>query len=346
MYKKAGEFRKAENFFKKWSNGVFSLNSVISENTIHTDGLSNIHLSQQTYHTLIDTYGKAARIEEASDMLNRMLKEGIVPTTVTLNTLIHMYGNNGKLEELNELMGKMEELRCVPDTRTYNILISIYTKLDDIYKANSYFEKMKKNGLEPDVVSYCTLLRAYSTRRLVSEAEDLMHEMNDRGLEFDEYTQSALLRMYIEAGMLEKSWTWFMRFNLKGDMSSECYAADIDAYGQRGLVEYAERAFLCREKHARLTLLEFNVMIKAYGIANNHEKACQLFDSMESQGVEPDKCSYNSLIQILSTADLPRRAMPYLKKMQEAGLVSDCIQYCALMSNFVRLDELEKAEDL
>ncbi|KAI4312394.1 hypothetical protein MLD38_037203 [Melastoma candidum] len=68
-------------------------------------------------------------------------------------------------------------------------------------------------------------------------------------------------------------------------------------------------------------LLEFNVMIKAYGIANNHEKACQLFDSMETQGVDPDKCSYNFLIQILSTADLPRRAMPYLKKMQEAGLI-------------------------
>ncbi|KAI4367980.1 hypothetical protein MLD38_016600 [Melastoma candidum] len=346
MYKKAGEFGKAENFFKKWSNGGFSQDSAISENTIHIDGVRNVHLSSQTYNTLIDTYGKAGQIEEASDMLNQMLKEGILPTTVTLNTLIHMNGNNGKLEELDELMGKMEELRCVPDTRTYNILISIYTKLGDIYKANSYFEKMKKAGLEPDVVSYRTLLRAYSTRRLVSEAEDLMREMNDRGLEFDEYTQSALLRMYIDAGMLEKSWSWFMRFHLKGDMSSECYAADIDAYGQRGLVEFAERAFFCREKHARLTLLEFNVMIKAYGIANNHEKACQLFDSMESQGVEPDKCSYNSLIQILSTADLPRRAMPYLKMMQEAGLVSDCIQYCALMSNFVRLDELETAEDL
>lgn len=346
MYKKGGEFRKAEIFFKKWSSGGFSKDSMITENNVHTDGMSNLHLSSHTYNTLIDTYGKAGRIEEASDMLNQMLKAAIVPTTVTLNTLIHIYGNNGKLEELDALMKKMVELRCVPDTRTYNILISIYTKLDDIYKADSYFKKMKKARLEPDVVSYRTLLRAYSTRRLVSEAEDLMREMNDRGMEFDEYTQSALLRMYIEAGMLEKSWSWFMRFHLAGDMSSECYAADIDAYGQRGLIEYAERAFLCRKKHARLTLLEFNVMIKAYGIANNHEKACQLFDSMESQGVEPDKCSYNSLIQFLSTADLPCRAMPYLKKMQEAGLVSDCIQYCALMSNFVRLDELEMAEYL
>ncbi|KAL0368347.1 UNVERIFIED_CONTAM: Pentatricopeptide repeat-containing protein [Sesamum calycinum] len=121
---------------------------------------------------------------------------------------------------------------------------------------------------------------------MVAEAEKLISEMDERGMEIDEFTQSSLTRMYIESGMLEKSWSWFQRFHLGGNMTSECYSANIDAFGERGL-----------------------------------------FDSMEEHGLIPDRCGYNSLVQMLATADLPQKATFYLRKMQEVGLVIDCVPY-------------------
>jgi pentatricopeptide repeat protein len=53
-----------------------------------------------------------------------------------------------------------------------------------------------------------------------------------------------------------------------------------------------------------------------------------------------------SLIQTLASADLPQKATIYLRRMQESGLVSDCIQYCAVISSFVRLGQLEMAVKL
>ncbi|PKI51108.1 hypothetical protein CRG98_028488 [Punica granatum] len=181
---------------------------------------------------------------------------------------------------------------------------------------------------------------------MVYEAEALIAEMDEKGLEIDEYTQSALTRMYIEAGLIGKSWAWFQRFHLSGSMSSECYSANIDAFGERGHVTEAERAFLCCQEQKKLSVLEFNVMIKAYGIAGSYDKACSIFDSMPGEGVVPDQCSYSSLVQNLASADLPLKAMPYLRKMQEAGLVGDCIPYCALISSFVKLGQVEMAEKL
>ncbi|MBA0685002.1 hypothetical protein Goari_026547 [Gossypium aridum] len=341
LYKKAGEFQKAEEFFKKWSlNGSLRHEGSETSSAVGSDS----HLSSYTYNTLIDTYGKAGQIREASETFEIMLREGIVPTTVTFNTMIHICGNHGQLEEVASLMKMMEEVRCLPDTRTYNILISLHAKYDDIKMAAGYFAKMKEACLEPDLVSYRTLLYAYSIRQMISEAEELVHEMDERHLEIDEYTQSALTRMYIEAGMLEKSWLWFRRFHLAGNMSSEGYSANIDAFGERGHVSEAENIFLCCQEMKRLTVLEFNVMIKAYGIGKSYDKACWLFDSMQSHGVVPDKCSYSSLIQILTSADLPHVAKGYLKKMQEAGLVSDCIPYCAVISSFLKLGGLGMAE--
>ncbi|KAL2325014.1 hypothetical protein Fmac_024072 [Flemingia macrophylla] len=353
LYKKAGEFKKAEDFFRKWSLGkplskpLRSVDNVVAAQELDDERelCANASFGSHTYNTLIDTYGKAGQLKEASETFAEMLKRGVAPTIVTFNTMIHICGNHGRLEEVSLLVKKMEELRCSPNTRTYNILISVYAKHDDIDMATKYFEKMKEAYLEPDLVSYRTLLYAYSIRRMVREAEDLVREMDERAFEIDQYTQSALTRMYIEAGMLERSLLWFLRFHVTCNMTSECYAANIDAYGELGHTLEAEKVFIwCRERN-NLSVLEFNVMIKAYGIGKSYEKACQLFDSMEKHGVVADRCSYTSLIQILASADLPHIAEPYLKKMQEAGLVRDCIPYCAVLSSFAKLGQLEMVED-
>ncbi|XP_021734641.1 pentatricopeptide repeat-containing protein At3g23020-like [Chenopodium quinoa] len=350
MYKKAGEFRKAEEFFKVWSldkskKGKSTLESHRAS-TIKVNSGAQLSLSLYTYNTLIDTYGKSGQLQEMSQTFQKMLGEGVIPDTITFNTMIHIYGNAGRLEEVNKLVRKMKELNRDPDTRTYNILISLYAKRDDINLAFSYFAQMKQACLQPDPVSYRTLLYAFSIRQMVFEAEMLISEMDKRGLEMDEFTQSALTRMYIDAGMLEKSWSWFERFHFEGKMTSECYSANIDAYGERGYVNEAEKVFVCCQEKNKIGVLEFNVMIKAYGIGKKYNKACQLFDSMEKLGVLPDRCSYISLIQSLAAADLPHVAKPYLLKMQKAGLVNDCVPYCALISSFAKLGQLELAKSL
>ncbi|XP_076892884.1 pentatricopeptide repeat-containing protein At3g23020-like isoform X1 [Bidens hawaiensis] len=328
MFKTASQFEKAEEFYKNWS------------------ACRNLCLCVHTYNTMIDNYGKAGRLKDASDIFEKMLRKGIVPNTVTFNTMIHMFGNHGRLDEVASLMQKMEQLQCLPDTRTYNILISLHVKHDDIILAKGYFKKMLKASLEPDAVSYRTLLRAFSIRRMVSEAEEVVNEMNKRDIKIDEFTQSSLTRMYIESSMLEKSWLWFYQFHLLGNMSSECYSANIDAFGERGHVLEAEKVFKFCQERRKPTVLEFNVMIKAYGINKQYDDACRLVDIMDEYGVDPDKCSYNSLVQMLATADLPQKATFYLRKMQESGLVSDCIPYCAVISRFVKLGQLETGVSL
>ncbi|KAJ4847108.1 hypothetical protein Tsubulata_040643 [Turnera subulata] len=350
MYKKAGEFRKAEEFFKNWSLGE-SLKLKVSGEVrgagMENGSQANVSLNSYTYNTLIDTYGKAGQVKDAIETFEKMLREGTVPTRVTFNTMIHIYGNHGQLEEVASIMKKMEEVNCQPDTRTYNILIALHTKGDNINMAAMYFRRMKEAQLEPDPVSYRTLLYAFSIRHMVNEAEALVSEMDEKGFDVDEYTQSALTRMYIEADMLEKSWLWFSRFHLTGEMSSECYSANIDAYGERGHILEAEKVFACCHERKKLTVLEFNVMLKAYGLAQKYDKACHLFDSMESHALVPDRCSYYCLIQILaSAADLQDKARQYLKKMQEAGVVSDCFPYCAVISSYVKVGKVEMAEGL
>ncbi|KAL3741271.1 hypothetical protein ACJRO7_016842 [Eucalyptus globulus] len=253
-------------------------------------------LSSHTYNMLIDNNGKARELQEASATLLQMLKEGITPTTFIYNPVIHRNGKNGQSKEVDMLMQKMEEL-----------------------VAGAHFRMMKDACLKPDLVSYRTLPYAYPIRRMVHEAKELLCEMDERDLVIDEYTQSALLRMYIEAGMLKKS----------------CVVQPILMHMESVVIILRLRVFLCCQEQRRQTVLEYNAIIKAYGKTNNYNKACRIFDSMEGQGISPDKCSYSSIIQILAGADFPYRALPYLRKLEMAeGLYREMIQ-CNILPDVV-----------
>jgi pentatricopeptide repeat protein len=303
--------------------------------------------SSYMYNTLIDTYGKAGRLKEASKLFSEMLKEGISPNIVTFNTMIHICGSYGYLDEADALMAKMEELHCLPDTRTYNTLIALHAQNDNIDKAFCYFTKMKEAGLVPDTVGCRTILYAFCIRHMVSEVEAVVREMDALDVHVDEYSQSAAIRMYIDLGMLKRAWAWFERFHLAGGMSCECYAANIDAYGERGYWLEAEKVFNCsQEKGESQTVLEFNVMIKAYGIAKLHDKVLKLFERMKVQGVLPDRCTYASVIQTLASSELVDVSEHFITKMQEAGFVPNCASFCAVIAAYGRLGQAVEAEKM
>jgi len=330
--KKAGEYEMAELFFRKWS----------SDSSGRMEG--HPHYSLYTYNNLIDTYGKASQLEKVSDTFNQMLKGGVAPSVVTFNTMIHVWGTHHRMERVSSLVRMMEEFQCFPDTRTYNILISLYRESNNIDVAEYYFWKMKAENLVPDVVSCRTLLYGYSIRGMISKAEALLKEMDERGFLIDEYTQSALTRMYVNAGMLEQAWHWFDRFHHQ--MNSECFSANIDAFVEKGYIVLAEKAFIRCLKKKMLSVSVCNVMIKGYGLVDKLDEACEVADGMERYGILPDYVTYSSLIQLLSTAKLPKKALHYLKKMQSVKLLSDCVPYSVVISSFAKNSDLGMVEYL
>ncbi|CAM0952792.1 unnamed protein product [Alopecurus aequalis] len=332
-HKMAGEYEKAEMVFRRWS-------SESSDTRLEGHGCYGLY----TYNTLIDTYGKAGQLDKVSDMFNQMLREGVAPSVVTFNTLIHVWGKHRRMEHVASVVRMMEEFQCLPDTRTYNILIWLYRESNEIDVAEHYFCKMKAENLVPDVVSCRTLLYGYSTRGMFAKAEALIKEMDESGLAIDEYTQSAVTRMYVNAGMLEQSWHWFERFH--NQMDSECFAANIDAFGEKGYINLSEKAFICCVERKMLSVSVCNVMIKAYGLAGKLDEACEIAVGMERYGVPPDFLTYSSLIQLLSTAKLPEKALYYFRKMQAAKMPIDCVPYSVVITSFSKDNNLHMVECL
>ncbi|KAA3463658.1 pentatricopeptide repeat-containing protein [Gossypium australe] len=384
VLKDAGDFDRADRFYKDWCIGRVDLNDIELDSMIDLDNGSGSAISfkqflstelfrtggrspvsgtsgspdtessvrkprlTSTYNTLIDLYGKAGRLKDAADVFAEMLKSGVAIDTITFNTMIFTCGSHGHLLEAESLLAKMEERGISPDTKTYNIFLSLYAGAGNIEAALEYYRKIRKVGLFPDIVTHRAVLHILCERNMVQEAETVIKEMEEFGIHIDEQSLPVIIKMYIAEGLLDRAKMLFEKFILDHELSSKTSAAIIDAYAERGLWSEAEAVFYGKRDSSRQnrSVLEYNVMVKAYGKAELYDKAYSLFKSMRNHGTWPDECTFNSLIQMFSGGDLVDHARDLLGEMRAAGLKPKCQTYSSLIACYARLGQLSDAVDV
>jgi len=382
VLKDVGEFDKAERFYKDWCAGRVELDGLELDSMLDSDNGSRSEpvsfkhflLTElfktggrvkiggssdeetlvrkpcltSTYNTLIDLYGKAGRLKDAAEVFSEMLKSGVAMDTITFNTMIFTCGSHGLLSEAESLLDKMEERRISPDTRTYNIFLSLYADAGNINAALECYWKIRNVGLVPDIVSHRTILHILCGRNMVREVEAVIEEMKKSSQKIDVHSVPGIIKMYINEGLHDRANNLLDKCLFDVGFSSKVRAAIIDAYAERGLwaeaeaVFYGKRDLLGPEKG----VLEYNVMVKAYGKAKLYDKAFSLFKGMRNHGTWPDEVTYNSLIQMFSGGDLMDQARDLLDEMQEAGFKPQCLTFSAVMACYARLGQLSDAVDV
>lgn len=383
--KDVGEFDRADRFYKDWCDGRVELDDFELDSTVDFDngsvsapvsfkhflstelfrkgGRNPIPRSMDsldiensirkpkltsTYNTLIDLYGKAGRLKDAANIFAEMLKSGVAMDTITFNTMIHTCGSHGNLSEAESLLNKMEE-RCIsPDTKTYNIFLSLYADVGNIDAALKCYWKIREVGLFPDVVTHRAVLHVLCQRKMLQEVETIIEEMEKSGLPIDEHSLPGILKVYVDEGLLEQGKALFKKCQLVGGLSSKTLAAVIDIYAEKGLWADAEAVFYCKRHMAgqKKDVVEYNVMIKAYGKAKLFDKAFSLFKSMRNHGTWPDECTYNSLVQMCAAGDLVDQAVELLAEMRGASFKPQCLTFSSVIASCIRLGQISDAVDV
>ncbi|KAF3777798.1 Pentatricopeptide repeat-containing protein [Nymphaea thermarum] len=340
---KAGRPRLSNHFNGRNSNKVSNLSD---SSTDHMVAIRKPKLAA-TYNTLIDLYGKAGRLKDASNAFAEMLRSGVVPDKVTFNTMIYTCGSHGNMNEAEALLCKMEERGVSPDTTTLNTFIGLYATAGDMDNMLKFYRKINGMGLLPNVVTYRTILQAFGQRKMVAELELMLEEMEQSGISIDEQSVPVIIQMYIDLGQLDRAQEFLEGYQRVRGLSSVNHAAVLDAYAEKGLWKEAEAVFLDRrESEKKMETMECNVMIKAYGIANMHDQALSMFQSMRSHGAWPDECTYNSLIQMLSDGESADVAGDFLTRMQESGFRPSRETFCAVIARYARDSRAAEAVDV
>ncbi|KAI4306369.1 hypothetical protein L6164_029651 [Bauhinia variegata] len=382
VLKDVGEFDRADRFYKEWCAGRVELDDldldsltdtgngsrsvpisfknfistelfktgrrIPSSNVLNTLNAENSPRKPRltsTYNTLIDLYGKAGRLKDAADVFADMLKSGVPMDAITFNTMIFTCGSRGDLSEAESLLSKMEERGISPDTKTYNTFLSLYANAGNIDAALACYRRIREVGLFPDAVTHRALLGALCEQNMVEAVEALIDEMDKSHVSVDEHSLPGIIKMYINEGNLGKANYLLRKCRINGGLSSKICAAIMDAFAEKGLWAQAENLFFRKRDLAGQTrdIVEYNVMIKAYGNAKLYDKAVSLFKDMRNHGMWPDECTYNSLVQMLSGANLVGQARELLAEMKGMGFRPHCQTFSAVIGCYARRGRLADA---
>ncbi|XP_017235388.1 putative pentatricopeptide repeat-containing protein At1g12700, mitochondrial [Daucus carota subsp. sativus] len=111
-----------------------------------------------TYSVLVNGYGKRKMVEEARNIVLRMIKMDEYPNIVTYTTLMQAYCLQGNMDQALTVLICMMNSMIIPNCWSYNVLMDGYCKKLEVHNALNLLRNMAREGLEPTNESYSILL--------------------------------------------------------------------------------------------------------------------------------------------------------------------------------------------
>ncbi|KAL2230433.1 pentatricopeptide repeat-containing protein At2g17525, mitochondrial [Sesamum indicum] len=137
-------------------------------------------------------------IEEAKQILDKMIEEGGFPSALVYASLIQGFSKSGRMKEAVELMNKMIGHGYFPVASTFNALISGFCQLGKVGTAARLMEDLKMRGCLPDSESYGLIIKAFCRQGDFHEALMLFMQMVEKGIRPDYYAWNSLILVALE----------------------------------------------------------------------------------------------------------------------------------------------------
>ncbi|XP_065879854.1 pentatricopeptide repeat-containing protein CRR2, chloroplastic-like [Euphorbia lathyris] len=245
------------------------------------------------------------------------------------------------------LLTKGKEIHAQILRHGYEGLVHIMTTLLDMYArfgsvsyATSVFNEMPVKN----VVSWSAIIACYAKNGKPFEALELFREMmlETQDLSPNSVTMVSVLQACAALAAFEQGRLlhgYILRRGLDGILP--VVSALITLYARCGKLELGQRVFDQMEKR---DVVSWNSLISSYGIHGLGEKAIQVFEDMNRNGITPSPISFISVLGACSHAGLVKEAKFLFDSMHNVyGLYPSVEHYACMVDLLGRANRLEEA---
>ncbi|PIN03051.1 hypothetical protein CDL12_24427 [Handroanthus impetiginosus] len=180
------------------------------------------------YTSVIKCLCSCGRMDDAEELLNEMVHNGVSPTAETYNCFFKEYRGRKDVEGAMQLYRRMKEEDSLlsPNMHTYNILLRMFMQLGKMGLAWEIWDDINASGLGPDLDAYTMLVHGLCEKRKWRQACEFFMEMIEKGFLPQKITFETLYRGLIQADMLR---TW-RRLKKKLEEESITFGSEFKEY--------------------------------------------------------------------------------------------------------------------
>lgn len=293
-----------------------------------------------TYTTAVDAFCREGRIDEASDLIRKMEKKGVILDAVLYSSWVCGYLKKGFLTEGLRKHRLMLEKGIMPDVVSYTNIIDGLCNEGNVEKVFGLLNEMAKSGNRPNLVTYTVVIQGFCKRNKLKEAFCMLRKLEELGVDVDEFVYSVLIDGLCQKGDLDGAFALLEELRRKGvEVGSVTYNTVINGLCKAGKTSKADefsKGFV-NDNFTYSTLLHGYVKEQdVVGITGIKKR-------LEEAGIHMDIVTCNILIKALFMAGMIEDACELFKEMPEIGLAANSVTYCTVIDGYCKQGMINKA---
>jgi pentatricopeptide repeat protein len=147
----------------------------------------------------------------------------------------------------------------MPDVVAFNAMILGCVKCGQGQKALELFQQMLCQGVEPDAIAFVGALNACANVGALGDGRHVHKQIIESGFEDNVFVGCSLIDMYAKCGSIEDAWSVFNSMPLRDAVA-------------------------------------WSAMILGHAKCGQGQKALELFEQMQQEGVEPDYVTFMGVL--------------------------------------------------
>lgn len=258
---------------------------------------------------LIQVHARHNDVVKASDLMNRMIAQNIMPTTKSFKIMVTLCAQCCDLDGAILWTAKYSSYWPATKVNCCTEIVNSWARAGSLKESLLWLEKMVAVDVEPNQDTCTALLKSCAKVGDIANAERWFNVMSDRGLLPKAVGVTAVIGSCIKSNRQPEARVWCARLE-------ECDILDPSVY---------------------LSVLS------AYAKLGDIAKASMHIERMEARGVVPDICAHNSMLQACAKAgDLAMMGL-WLERMEQRGLMCDVYVCNTVMNAYALAGDVKRS---
>ncbi|VVB11699.1 unnamed protein product [Arabis nemorensis] len=240
-----------------------------------------------------------------------------------------------------QLHGQINRRGLFADALLCTTLLDAYSKNGDLSTAQKLFDEMPVR----DVASWNALIAGLVAGNRANEALELYKRMETEGISRNEITVVAALGACSHLGAIkegEKIYDYIKDANL--DQNVIVVNATIDMYTKCGFVDKAFQVF--DQMTSKKSVVTWNTMIMGFAVHGEAQRALEIFEKLNHNGITPDDVSYLAALTACRHAGLVEYGTSIFNNMASNGVEPNMKHYGCVVDLLSRAGRLREAHDI